>query len=148
MKLKAAQPEKSARTDTDILLEILDRVRRIEDRMEPRQTAEDADEDMSLLKRLLPALGGKYGPSTFVTAELFSDEVLRVLIGDRSRHQIGNLFGRFVGIPIDGYVLNRSGKEHNARLWVVERSLKLPELPESILQRATACDNRLGVKSS
>ena len=102
------------------------------------------DSDDAILARLLPACAGKWGSAPFRTKEVFEDRVLSQLLGDKNRREIGNLFRRFVGVPVGDYIVNRSVTEHGAALWIVSRSLKLPELPDPISRSAQKCDIRTG----
>ena len=105
-------------TDRELLIRIEAKLDRLLRESVPKYT-DPADEDVNLLKRLLPGIAGKWGSAPFRTKEVFEDPVLSQLLSAKNRHEIGNMFRRSVGVPVDNYVVNRSVTESGARLWVV-----------------------------
>jgi hypothetical protein len=77
--------------------------------------------DRTLLARLLPALGGVYGPGTFSSRDLVEDAAPAVMpvIRGLSVKSIGKLLSRADGIPIDGLLVRRQGVEGRAMAWQV-----------------------------
>ena len=75
------------------------------------------------LSRLLPVIAAALGSEWFALAELLDDDYPAVRLAVTAigipRAQIGQLFARGVGVPIDGYVLERGGIELHRRLWQV-----------------------------
>lgn len=115
-------------TDRELLLELQARVERIEagneqilaalSRLSPEPRL--SRRDRALLVHLLPALYVAFSPASFRTGEvLHKSPVLHAICADRSAKSLGKLFSRSVGTFINGYRLERFGKEGNAGLWKV-----------------------------
>jgi hypothetical protein len=86
--------------------------------------------DVSLLGRLLPAIGGALGSDEFAVRELFERDsaALRLLLPGLTGIRIGRLFQRAEGQVIDGYLIERTGgRELNTALW------RVVEVPGSAL---------------
>jgi hypothetical protein len=77
--------------------------------------------DRARLARMLPAIAGVYGSDLFVTRELFERDApaIRLVLAGLNPKQVGRLFARADGQPIDGYLIESQGSETNVRLWRV-----------------------------
>ena len=96
-------------------------VRLLHDRP-PRRPQAVSRVDRDRLGRLLPAIIGPRGSDWFTIAELVEDEVsIRVVLTSMhlSKVDVGQLFSRAVGVPVDGHVLERGDLELHRRLWRV-----------------------------
>src|SRR5688572_9158076 len=76
--------------------EILERLTAIEARL-PR--VPDSTNDVEVLERLLPAVGGKFGSDPWKVSEITGDPVLSAaaLLGGRNSKRLGKLLRRHVG---------------------------------------------------
>ena len=74
--------------------------------------------DRAILLPLLPALHVRF-PSGFRSSEVLSVPALRRLYPTGSTKGLGKLFARCVGISIDGFWIERHGREGHAVLWMV-----------------------------
>lgn len=76
--------------------------------------------DRERVARILPAVAGALGSEPFASRDLAADvPALRVVLRGLSVKQIGRLLSRAEGVPIDGWILERCGKEINVALWRV-----------------------------
>jgi hypothetical protein len=93
--------------------------------------------DLDLLKRLLPAIGGKFGSQVLPTREIIADPAIRELCCPLGAQEVGNLLSRAASdeLNVDGLTVCRSATEHGATLWRVAR--RLPGLPEPLLSRTS-----------
>src|SRR5262249_4930835 len=76
-----------------------------------------------VLERLLPAIAGRWGSSSFQTKELLRDETIAPLLERLTSNQVGCLLREHASVPVGGYVVDRVTAEHGAALWVVSRIL-------------------------
>ena len=79
--------------------------------------------DHTILARLLPALGGRYGSGVFTVKEVLENIVFRELLGDMSPSRLGSMLARAVDRDFAGLTVVRSTTEHNARLWAIACTL-------------------------
>ena len=111
-------PESSTET---LLLQILDRLARIETLLEQRQAQPStlSRDDRARLGRLLPAIVGAIGSELFHSAEIVEHEspALRVVATGLSAKRVGRLLRRATGIPVDEWLVERFGIEAGVTLW-------------------------------
>ena len=74
---------------------------------------------VSCLLAGLPAIAGAFGSVEFVVNELAESPAVCLVTTGQTMQQIGRLLRRAVGIPIDGYVVERGAKELRRVLWRV-----------------------------
>jgi hypothetical protein len=89
------------------------------DRLEASPRARLRRADRARLAQLLPAIGGVLGSEAFTVAELFDLAPVRLVLETLRPVQVGQLFARAIGIPIDGYVVACVGTELHRKLWTV-----------------------------
>lgn len=84
-----------------------------------QKTAALSRADRAALGRLLPAAGGIFGSEPFLTRDLFESDApaAKLVTHGLNVRQVGRLFRRSEGQPIDGYLVRRDGAELNAILW-------------------------------
>ncbi len=108
--------------------EILDQLRDIRQKLEAIRALLEPKRctpaDLEVLARILPAAAGLFGSSAFRTRELLADPAIRALISS-SPEATGALLARCAddGVDVAGLRLTRAGKEGNAVLWSVGRTL-------------------------
>jgi hypothetical protein len=80
------------------------------------------DDDAIFLAQLLPPIGAVFGSDRFTIGELRAhpNAGLRLVIAERSSTAIGQLFSRFDGRPVGGYVVIRAGNLGTRSLWKVQ----------------------------
>jgi hypothetical protein len=88
--------------------------------------------EWALLERLYPAIGGAFGSERFASRDLAASPTLRLVLGGRSVKTIGRLLARAVGIAIDGFVVERCGRELRVTLWRVVAVVSDNEKPPRI----------------
>lgn len=112
------------------LEEILLQLRELRAIIEPRRCS---PADLDALKRLLPAIAGRWGSGPVTVAEILTNAAIRAL-WTGSRGSLGSLLSRAAadGANADGYAVSRLSREHGAALWGVYR---LPEGMDGTRQR-------------
>ena len=80
------------------------------------------DDDAVFLAQLLPPIGAVFGSERFTIGELKAhpNAGLRLVIAERSSTAIGQLFARYDGRPVGGYVVIRAGSLGTRSLWKVQ----------------------------
>jgi hypothetical protein len=115
---------------TALLLDIVARLKRIEAAIERlgQQHKPLSRADRQTLARILPAVAGVFGSEPFLASEVEEHESpgLQLVRAGMTARSIGRLLRRAVGIPIDGYVVERLSSEAGAVLWSVRRLLEFP----------------------
>jgi hypothetical protein len=115
-----ALPADSTDTIATLLRELVAEVRGLRaDQRERRPASSLSRADRAVLARLLPAAGGVFGSEPFLTRDLFESDsaALTLVLRGLNVRQVGRLFRRGEGQAIDGYMIQRDGKELNAILW-------------------------------
>lgn len=86
-----------------------------------RQPSSLSREDRVLLARLLPAIGGAYGPERFSSRDLVEDTrpAVHFVVRGLSVKQISKLFARADGMPIDGLMVQKQGVEFHVMAWQI-----------------------------
>jgi hypothetical protein len=85
--------------------------------------------DGAILAKLLPAIAGVFGSSSFKVSEALAYPAIRELTGHQSPDKLGALFARNAGRPIDELVLERSKRERGSTLWLIQRTISPPSHP-------------------
>ncbi|HXG70040.1 MAG TPA: hypothetical protein VNJ04_05430 [Gemmatimonadaceae bacterium] len=110
------------RTDRDVLedtLAVLQAIRGLLERQQRPSSLSRADR--AVLVRLLPAIAGALGSEWFLSRDLLADHrpAMRLVLADLSSKRLGRLLLRADGVVIDGFVIERGGKELGATLFRV-----------------------------
>ena len=100
----------------ELLAEVREIRRLLEDRPRPAPLSRA---DQLRLARILPAIAGAFGSDLFTSRDLPAEAGVRVVLRGLSIKQVGKLFSRGAGIPINGLVIERVGIEINVTLWRV-----------------------------
>jgi hypothetical protein len=107
-----------ARQDTklDAILQAVER------RDRSRRPAPLSREGLGILRRILPAVvgvRGSEGAERLTSRDLVEDEApaIRLAVGQLTAKQIGKLFARAEGIPIDGLMVQRDGVDFHVTAW-------------------------------
>jgi hypothetical protein len=108
-------------TDTELLTAILGELRFIRQALERGQRSPLKQFDREALGRLLPAIGGVLGGEHFLAAEIEAHQAPAIRVARRSLNakQLGRLFRRANGIPVEGYMVSEQSSEGGAILWQV-----------------------------
>jgi hypothetical protein len=105
------------------LSEILSELRAIRVALErPQRSASVLTRaDRAMLAKMLPAIGGVFGSETFSSRDLAEDTrpAVRLVVRGLSVKQIGKLFSRADGIPIEGLMVRRQGVEFQVTVWQI-----------------------------
>lgn len=84
--------------------------------------------DRCALRKILPAIAGRFGSSEFTVQEFMLHADLVATAGMNSK-TLGNLFARCEGQDIGGYELNRIGVTHARCLWKLVRVVQSTQGP-------------------
>jgi hypothetical protein len=104
---------------TPLLEEILREVRELRTSLQPQKLTST---DIENLRRLLPAVGGLVGSEPFRVWEILIDPGIAAISPD-GPSSTGTLLARASAAraTVDGYMVERVGKLHNATTWRVVR---------------------------
>lgn len=101
-----------------------------------------SDDDVLVLTRLLPAIGGAFGSRLFTAKELCArredSAALRVVL-DRSPSSLGQLFARAHGHPVAGFAIEKVGCEGSRAVWRVSQVRDLRDPLVSRRDGGVAC---------
>lgn len=77
--------------------------------------------DRERLGRMLLAIGGVFGSDPFLVRGLFerAAAAIRLVLADLNAKQVGRLFRRARGQPVEGYLVQHDGAELHVNLWRV-----------------------------
>jgi len=75
--------------------------------------------DRARLARLLPAIAGALGSEEFFVSDLFDEPAVCLVLEALRPAQVGQLFERANGVPVDGFVVMWSGRKLQRVLWTV-----------------------------
>jgi hypothetical protein len=79
--------------------------------------------DRDILTKLLPAVGGVFGPELFLTRDVVESDApaIQLVRGGLTAKTLGKLFRRAAGVPVAGYLITTDGVEAGACLWRVRQ---------------------------
>jgi hypothetical protein len=101
---------------------VLAELRAIRAALEQRQVSLMTRIDRAKLAAMLPAIAGALGSEPFASRDLVADDAapaLRLVFNGLTVKSISKLLARAEGVPIGGFMVERSGVEINVTLWRV-----------------------------